>query len=196
MLDRREDAPAGAPAEVALLCTVQRAIARPSVVRSARGLSHTGEHAAGWIVLGALGATLDRPRRREWTTATVGVVAAHGASIALKRVVRRRRPSDLRVRVNVATPSRLSFPSSHATSTTTAALLYGELLRRHDRPRGATTAGAALPALLVPAMALSRLVLGVHYPTDVLAGSALGAACALGARRAVRRGRIGRWRTA
>lgn len=196
MLDRREDALTGAPFEVAVLCTVQRAVARPPVVGAARGLSHTGEHAAGWIALGALGAALDRPRRHEWGTAVAGVVAAHGASIVLKRIVRRRRPHDLRVQVNVGTPSRLSFPSSHATSTTTAALLYGELLRRHRRSAGLTAAGTALPALLVPAMALSRLVLGVHYPTDVLAGSALGATCALGARRAVRRGRIGRWRTA
>ncbi len=99
------------------------------------------------------------PAAGSGSTATAGVVAAHGTSIAVKRVVRRPRPHDPRVAVHVGTPSRLSFPSSHATSTTAAAVLFGGLL---GRP------GAVLPT--VPAMALSRLVLGVHYPTDVLAG--------------------------
>jgi membrane-associated phospholipid phosphatase len=93
-------------------------------------------------------------------------VGAHAASIAIKRVVRRPRPVDPSIQVNVSTPSKLSFPSSHATSTTAAAVLLGRLT------------GLPLPALLVPPMLLSRLVLGVHYPTDVLAGSALGAASA------------------
>jgi membrane-associated phospholipid phosphatase len=181
----RADGAGSVTTEVAALRAVQHHLAAPAVVGFARGMSLFGEHAAGWIALGALGAAVDAPRRRQWGTAVAAVVAAHGASIAVKRVVRRHRPHDPGIAVHVGTPSRLSFPSSHASSTTAAALLYGGL-----------TGAAAVPGLLVPGMALSRLILGVHYPTDVLAGSALGAVCAFGARRAVRRGSVGRWRTA
>jgi membrane-associated phospholipid phosphatase len=78
--------------------------------------------------------------------------------------------------VLVGTPSLLSFPSAHATSTTAAAVLFGALIHK------------PLVPLLVPPMALSRLVLGVHYPSDVLAGSVLGAAVAVATRRWARRG--------
>lgn len=44
--------------------------------------------------------------------------------------------------------------------------------------------GLPLPALLVPPMALSRVLAGVHYPSDVAAGVALGAAVAAVAVRA------------
>jgi membrane-associated phospholipid phosphatase len=110
------------------------------------------------------------------------VAGAHGASIAVKRVVRRHRPTDPSVAVLVDTPSRLSFPSSHATSTTAAAVLYGGLLSR------------PLTAVLVPPMLVSRLVLGVHYPTDVLVGSALGAAIGAGVRRRLTSGLRRGWR--
>jgi decaprenylphosphoryl-5-phosphoribose phosphatase len=79
-----------------------------------------------------------------------------------------------RIAVLADTPSQLSFPSSHAASTTAAAILYGDLLRRRLTP------------LLVPPMLISRLVLGVHYPSDVLVGSALGAAIGAGMRRRLR----------
>lgn len=158
-------------AEIRILQAVQRTVGRPPVVSVARGMSLFGEHAGGWLALGAIGALTDRSRRREWIVATAGVALAHGASIGVKRVVRRPRPDDPRVDVLVGTPSKLSFPSAHATSTTAAAVLYGGLLRKR------------LWMAVVPPMAVSRLVLGVHYPTDVLAGSALGAAVAIVARR-------------
>ena len=43
-----------------------------------------------------------------------------------------------------------------------------------------------LPALVVPPMALSRLVLGVHYPSDVAVGVAVGAAVAAATSRLIR----------
>ena len=149
--------------EIAALARVQATIGREPVVRAARGLSLFGEHAGGWLALGLLGAAVDRGRRRDWLTAAAGVAAAHGASIAVKRVVRRQRPIDPTVDVLVKTPSSLSFPSSHATSTTAAAVVYSGLTGRNLVP------------VVVPPMLVSRLVLGVHYPTDVVAGSVLGA---------------------
>ena len=172
--------PASTPTgELAALAAVSRATAdHPGVQSAARALSHVGEHALGWVVLGTLGGLLATDRR-PWVDAVVGALGAHAASVALKRVVRRRRPAHPDVAVRVGTPSRLSFPSSHATSTTAAAVLLGDAL---GAPRG------VLPAVLVGPMAASRLVLGVHYPTDVLAGSALGWASAAAVRAARRRG--------
>lgn len=160
--------------EVRLLSGMQRGLNRPGVVRAARGLSHFGEHSAGWFAAGLIGAAVDRPRRREWVTAAVGVVGAHAASIVVKRVVRRPRPDDPSVEVLVGTPSRLSFPSSHATSTAAAAVVYSGLTGRRLEP------------VLVPPMLASRLVLGVHYPSDVLAGAALGGVLGAALRRRLR----------
>ncbi len=149
------------------MVAVQSALAdRPGVLATARGLSHFGEHSVGWVAVSLLGALLMPRRRGDWVVAGTGAFAAHAAAVLVKRVVRRKRPHHPAVAVNVGTPSQLSFPSAHATSTTAAAILMGR------------ATGFPLPVLLVPPMALSRILLGVHYPSDVAFGIALGATVA------------------
>ncbi|MBS4727997.1 phosphatase PAP2 family protein [Mycobacterium sp. SM1] len=159
--------PEPARGEAAALVALQSALAdRPGVLTAARGLSHFGEHSIGWLAVSALGA-LSQPRRwRAWMVAGAGALAAHATAVLIKRLVRRQRPQHPAIAVNVGTPSRLSFPSAHATSTTAAAMLLTR------------ATGMPLSAVLVPPMALSRMLLGAHYPSDVAAGVAVGAAVA------------------
>ncbi|MEU6574994.1 phosphatase PAP2 family protein [Streptomyces sp. NPDC046805] len=141
------------------------------VAAAARSLSLAGEHGALWLAAGLVGAAADGARRGSWLRGTALVAGAHLTSMAVKRVVRRARPAH--VEPLVRTAGRHSFPSSHAASATAAAVAFGTL----------GTLGAYGIPPLAAAMCLSRLVVGVHYPTDVAAGAALGALTArLGAR--------------
>ena len=105
-------------------------------------------------------------KRQGWVRVGAAAFLAHAASVVLKRIVRRKRPDYPYVRVGVKTPSKLSFPSSHATSTTAFLVAVSRLT------------GRKAPLLGVPVMMASRMVLGVHYPTDTAVGAAIGAATA------------------
>lgn len=150
-----------------MLVAVQGALAdKPGVLPAARSMSYFGEHSLGWVAVSALGALVFPGKRRDWLAVGVGAFLAHAAAVVIKRAVRRERPHDPAIAVHVGTPSRLSFPSAHATSTTAAAVA----LRR--------ATGLPWPAVLVPPMVLSRMVLGVHYPSDVATGVVVGATVA------------------
>lgn len=152
--------------ETDLLVAIQDGLYTPETVKAARALSHFGEHDLGWLAVSAGGAVVDKQRRSKWIALGAGTFAAHAATVVLKRIVRRPRPNDARVKIGVGTPSQLSFPSSHAANTAAAAAHLADIT------------GTKWPWLLVPVMMLSRNLLGVHYPTDTLAGAALGAATA------------------
>ncbi|MER8045019.1 phosphatase PAP2 family protein [Streptomyces sp. NPDC094032] len=151
---------------------------RPAVAAAARALSFAGEHGALWIAAGLAGAALDRPHRAGWLRGTALIGAAHLASMGVKRVVRRPRPHPGQYPPLVRTAGRHSFPSSHAASAAAAAVTFAAL-----SPPTRPLASAAATA-----MCLSRLVAGVHYPTDVAAGALLGAATATAGRAWLRGG--------
>jgi membrane-associated phospholipid phosphatase len=126
--------------------------------------SKLGEHGAVWIALGTSGGLLDRDRgrRRRWRRGVMVVGAAYVLNQAVKFTVRRRRPELPGLPPLAPTISRLSFPSAHATTAFAAARAFSGLA-----PAWALYGAAGL-------LALSRPYLGVHYPSDVLAGATLG----------------------
>ena len=151
-----------------MLIALQRATPWRWVIAVSRGLSVIAEHSIAWIALSGLLALLDVDRRLLWISVLVAAVIAHVGATAVKVLVRRPRPSDPRVQLLGSTLSRLSFPSSHSAGTSAFAVGAAMIIP--------PLTWAAVP--LIALMGFARLRLGVHYPSDVIAGVALGAVCA------------------
>jgi undecaprenyl-diphosphatase len=149
-------------ADLAIYRRIRSLAHAPVRVRWVRRYSRLGEHGALWLAIGLLGTAGDAQRRGRWVRATFCVGAAYVISTSIKLAIGRSRPLIEDLPHLMATPTGLSFPSSHSTSSFAAAQAFGRLL-----PRGPLLGAAA-------AMAFSRLYLGVHYPSDVAAGAALG----------------------
>jgi membrane-associated phospholipid phosphatase len=192
--------------ETSFIVAVQRTRVATALVPLGKALSFFGEHAAGWILLGLLGAGIDWPHAGAWLLSVLAVVVAHGLSVVIKRFVRRPRPGAVltadgtfdagkggyavnvsgaggvagsagaggvtgepggivsAVKVYTSAPTKLSFPSSHASSTMAACVVYTAFFPW-------LWPVAVIVAL---AMGVSRVILGMHFVTDVLAGYAIG----------------------
>ena len=138
----------------------------PPVEDLVRSYSRMGEHSRLWLSIALAGLASDPGRRPVWSRLVRTIVIAELANAAMKRVVRRNRPALNGLPHLMSTRSGLSYPSAHATTSFAAARVLSAVT-----PSGVSYAAAA-------AMALSRPYLGVHYPSDVLAGAVLGAALA------------------
>jgi membrane-associated phospholipid phosphatase len=150
-------------ADLRLLRAMRTRWHAPAVERAARALGKAGNNGAVWLALGVLLAILDSGNREAWLIcAALGPIAI-GLNYVVKLVVKRPRPVLEGLPPLGGAPSSLSFPSAHATSSFAVATA----MTRVD-PLG------ALAFALAFALALGRPYLGMHYPSDVLAGALLG----------------------
>src|SRR5262245_14902711 len=134
------------------------------IEEAAIALGRAGNNALIWVILGAVLAVIDSSRWESWLICALLGPLAIGLNYLIKLAVRRPRPDlgdDLPPLGGA--PSSLSFPSAHALSSFAVATA----MCRVDP----ATSAAFVVAL---ALSLGRPYLGMHYPSDVLAGALLG----------------------
>lgn len=107
----------------------------------------------------------------------VTIITGAGVAALLKYAIARDRPDIVPHLREVTTPS---FPSGHAMLSAIVYLTLGTLLMQVVPGRGAKLYFLTIAMLLTFLVGVSRIYLGVHYPTDVLAGWMAGIAWALG----------------
>jgi membrane-associated phospholipid phosphatase len=131
-----------------------------------KALGWAGEWGSVWAMTGLAASGLDPRRRRRWAIAAAVGPVAIGINFAVKVAVGRQRPLIEEHPPLARAPTKLSFPSAHATSSLAAATAMGRI------------APGGKPVLygLATAICVSRPYLGMHYPSDVLAGAVLGTA--------------------
>jgi undecaprenyl-diphosphatase len=144
---------------------------RPEIDRAAALVSNLADYGFVWVLLAGLKA---RRRGSDRRRAVVGLAAAGFSSLLVSRVVKaaveRQRPED-HLDVGVRTPTSSSFPSGHTLAAFCTAFVLGD-----------SQAGTAANVSFASAVAVSRIHLRAHHPTDVIGGAAIGSVLGLGLR--------------
>ena len=140
----------------------------PATEAVARFFGKLGEHGQVWFAIGIALAIADPAHRGEWLLCAALGPAMIVLNYAVKVLVRRERPVLDGLPPLGGAPSSLSFPSAHASSSFACATAMTRVAPE-----------AAVLFLLAAVISLGRPYLGMHYPSDVLAGAALGVAVGL-----------------
>jgi decaprenylphosphoryl-5-phosphoribose phosphatase len=150
-------------ADLRLLRAMRTRLHTPRAEETMRALGRAGNNGAVWFGINVVLALADPSNRESWLICAALGPLAIGVNYGVKLLVRRPRPVLEGLPPLGGAPSSLSFPSAHATSSFAVATAM-------TRVDGL----AALAFLLAIALSLGRPYLGMHYPSDVLAGVVLG----------------------
>ncbi|MTV26521.1 phosphatase PAP2 family protein [Nitriliruptoraceae bacterium ZYF776] len=155
------------------------ALARPLGARADVAVAALTDLGSVYGLAGTAAALAAVGRRRDAAEVAAAGTAAWMAAQGLKPTLQRPRPYQLDQSARlVAIPSGSSWPSGHAAVAAATATAVAPALG----PTGRAVAGAA-----VAGVAASRLYVGVHHLTDVVAGVAVGVVCGRATRRLLRR---------
>lgn len=128
------------------------------------------------FVLAVVGYLMLNGRKRLVIIVLVSALGSLGVNTLMKNSFDRSRPELVPHHTAVYTAS---FPSGHAMAAASIYLTLGALLARLEQRRRVKTYILLVATLLTLLVGISRIYLGVHWPTDVLAGWAAGAGWAL-----------------
>ena len=152
-------------------------IGSPAVQEAARDITALGGVMVLTIVTGiAIGFLVLDGKRRMAVFVAVAVLSGMLAGVVLKRVFHRSRPDIVPHAVYV---DSTSFPSGHSMMSAVTYLTLGALLARSHEQRRFRAYFLLLAVLLTVMVGITRVYLGVHWPTDVLGGWCVGAAWAM-----------------
>lgn len=166
--------------ESAILLWIQNNLRCGFLTPVMRVITTLGNGGAFWIVVTLLLLIFKRTRRMGVYCAASMLLTLLVVNLCIKPLAARTRPYELieGLQILVSRPHDFSFPSGHSANSLTCAWT---IFRLAPRKYG-------VPALVLAVLiALSRLYVGVHYPTDVLAGAAIGVLLSEVALRALRR---------
>jgi len=135
----------------------------PGVEKLMKLLGKAGNNGAIWVVLCLLVLAVTDSNGESWFICALLAPIAIALNYLVKLIVKRPRPVLEGLPPLGGAPSSLSFPSAHATSSFAVAMA----MTRVDSL-------GALAFILALALSLGRPYLGMHYPSDVLAGALLG----------------------
>jgi undecaprenyl-diphosphatase len=146
----------------------------PGAVRDVTSLG--GPAVASMLVLGAAGALAVRRHYHAMLLLLASTIGGILLNHSLKGLFARPRPEEL---LRLTDARSLSFPSGHAMESAVIYLTLAAILSSQVEARALRVYFVGLAFLLTLLVGASRVYLGVHYPSDVLAGWTAGLAWAL-----------------
>lgn len=159
-----------------ILLWIQENLRNPFLTAFFRTVTHLGDNGLIWILITAFLLIFKKTR-------TIGILCGMALigsllvnNVILKQMIARIRPYEVipDLHILIERQKDFSFPSAHTGSSFAAAvILYKGLPKRYG-----------IPALILAGLiAISRLYVGVHYPTDIIGGAVTGVLIALGIRK-------------